>query len=125
MSLTRRFALPVLACAAWLSAGCGSTAVPVRAQSDAIAAATAAREVGAENTPEAWYHLELADDQVRQAQVLIREGRMEAAQRVLERAKLDAELAQALQREAQVRTHTVSMPAQPSDQTQRHDTDGR
>jgi hypothetical protein len=110
----------VLACAAWLAAGCGGSAVPARSQSDAVAAAHTAREAGAENSPDAAYHLALAEEQVQQGQYLARQGRAEAAQRVFERAKVDAELATALSRESQVRMRPAS-----TTQPQRMDTDGR
>ncbi len=126
MTLTRSLGAPVLACAIWLSSGCGSAPFPVRAQTDAVASARVARELGAANTPEAAYHLALADDQLRQAQELIREGRVESAERVFERAKVDADLAAALQREAQVRAYAASTRAQIEEvRRDAHEMDGR
>lgn len=81
-------------------AGCGGAAPPVAAEAEASAALRAAQEVGAEQTPQAAYHLELAREQMRTAEVLIQSGKMEDAGRVLMRAKADAELAIALSREA-------------------------
>jgi hypothetical protein len=103
MSPIRRLLAPGLGCALCVCAGCGGAQPPTRSQADAVAAVRSAREVGAEATPQASYHLALADDAVREADTLIRQGRMEQAQMVLDRAKADAELAIALRREDAVR----------------------
>ncbi len=116
-----------LACAVLVlvSLGCGGAAPPHGAQADAIAAVRTARGLGAEATPQASYHLALADDQLDEANALIRQGRMEAARRVLERAKVDADLAIALQREAEVRLHATSTRDEIEDRQRMLDTDGR
>ena len=80
-------------------AACGAEA-PVSARTDATAALRSAREVGAEQDPEASYYLELANEQIRVADRLIRSGEMSRAERVLERAEADAEVAMAKTREA-------------------------
>ncbi len=117
MMMIRFFGLSALACIAGLaSGGCGGAALPASQRTDAVTAVRSAREVGAEGTPSASYHLALADDEVGEAEQLITQGRMEAAQRVLERAKADAELAMALQREAQVRAHAVETHEHIEDQ---------
>jgi hypothetical protein len=122
----RNLGAPMLACAVWLSAGCGGTALPVRAQTDALASVRTARALGADTTPQASLHLALADDQIRQAERLIQQGRNDAAQRVLERAKADADLAIALQREEEVRAHAVSTQQQMEHTREgQHGTDGR
>lgn len=84
-------------------AGCGGAQPPMRAQSDAVAAVRSAEALDAAETPASAYQLELARGEMQQADALIRQGRMEAARDVLERAKADAELAMALRREAQAR----------------------
>lgn len=84
-------------------AGCGGAPPPTRTQADAQAAVRSAEAVGAAETPQAAYHLALADEQMRTAQQLIRVGRMDAAERVLERAKADAELAVSLAQEDDAR----------------------
>lgn len=107
MDVPRNIAAPALSgllVIAGLSlAGCGGAAPPVRAQSDASAALRAAQEVGAEQTPQAAYHLELAREQIRTADALIERGRMDDASRALMRAKADAELAISLSRESDAR----------------------
>ncbi len=84
-------------------AGCGGAQPPTRAQSDAVAAVRSAEALDASATPASAYQLELARGEMQQADALIRQGRMEQARDVLERAKADAELAMALRREAQAR----------------------
>jgi hypothetical protein len=123
MTLIRWFGAPVLASALWLSAGCAGAPVPVRSQAAAISAVRVARDLGARNTPEAAYHLALADQELDEADVLIEQRRMDAAQRVLERAKVDADLAAALQREADVRARAAS--AHREIQDRQHQIDGR
>lgn len=85
------------------AAGCGGSGVPLRGQADAIAAVRSAESVGAEGTPQASYHLELANEQLAEADELLVQDRREAAEAALVRAKADAELAIALRREAQAR----------------------
>ena len=53
--------------------------------------------------PQASYHLELANEGITQAQRLIEDGKMVDAERVLARAKADAELATALSDEQETR----------------------
>ncbi len=106
MMMMRMLLVPALAGVAWASGGCGAS-LPARERTDAVAAVRAARELGAESTPQASYHLALADNEVAEAEAFILRGQMEAAQRVLIRAKADAELAMALQREAEVRARAV------------------
>lgn len=117
MSLNRSWSAPVLACVAMVwGAGCGGAGLPVHAQSDAVAAIRSARELGAESTPQASYHLALADDGVESAETAIRQGQMDVARRLLERAKADAELAMALRREDEVRTHAAETHEHIEDQ---------
>jgi hypothetical protein len=84
-----------------LIVGCGSSTSP--SATEAMSAVSAAEAVGARNDPQAALHLKMAKDQVRAAEALIREGDKDEARLVLERAKVDAELAQVLTREAQMR----------------------
>jgi hypothetical protein len=117
MTMMRICCLPALACVAWLSGtGCGGAGLPAQERTDAVAAVRSARELGAESTPQASYHLALADGEMTEADTLIQHGRMEAAQRMLERAKADAELAMALQREADVRAHALETHEHIEDQ---------
>jgi hypothetical protein len=93
-----RYAL-VLAGAAIFSA-CAGSPKPTNELVQAQSALRAAREVGAAEVPEAQLHVQLADEQLRRADKLMNDGDNAEAQRVLERAKADAELAVALAREA-------------------------
>lgn len=93
-----------VSCAAWLALGaCGGAAMPARERTSAIAAVRSARELGAQNNPDASFHLALADEGVAQAEAHVVGGRMVEAQRLFVRASVDAELAMALQREADAR----------------------
>jgi hypothetical protein len=117
MKMIRALSVPAAACIAWVAGtGCGGAALPASQRTDAIAAVRSAREVGAESTPQASYHLALADDEVVEGEAFIAQGRMDAAQRALERAKADAELAMALQREADVRAHAIETHEHIEDQ---------
>jgi hypothetical protein len=86
------------------ASACVTSASPVAARTDAIAAVRAARELGAADTPESAVHLALADDELERAEALIRSGDMDSAERILVRARADADLAMALRREAAART---------------------
>lgn len=83
-----------------LVAGCAS--VPRSQLTDTQAAITAAEALGAQQEPEASLHLKLAREQLDEAQEFIDEGENNRAATVLERAELDAELAMALARKAEV-----------------------
>lgn len=84
-------------------AGCGGAPPPMHAQTDAVAAVRAAEALESASTPAAAYHLELARGELTEAETLMHQGHNEQAQAVLERAKADAQLAQALRREDQAR----------------------
>src|SRR5688500_18533994 len=84
-------------------AGCGSAPPPTRSQAEALAAIRSAQAVGAAEQPQAAYHLELANERMEQAQRLIADGKMPDAERVLARAKADADLAIALSDEETTR----------------------
>lgn len=87
------FALTALACA--------GAPQPTERLASAQAAVRAAKEVGADNVPQAQLHTKLAEEQVIQANKLIEEGENERADMVLRRATADAELAVALARQAE------------------------
>jgi hypothetical protein len=91
------------ALAALYAVGCGGAAPPTAARTNAVASIRAARTIGAERTPDAAYHLELADEQLARGDTLIRHGEMERARRTLVRAQVDADLAVALAREDQLK----------------------
>ena len=85
---------------ALVGVGC-ATAPPTTAEGKALSAIRSARAVGAEEVPEASYHLELAQEQVRVARQLATRREMDRARWMLERAEADAELAIALTQEAE------------------------
>lgn len=89
-----------LAVVAFMAQGCGSSPPPNDKVADTQAAVRAAREVDANNDPQAALHLRLAEEQLAKAKALIEDGENERAASVLLRADADAELAVALAREA-------------------------
>ena len=99
MSAYQQF-LGQLALAFALSA-CGGAPLAPAKLADAQASLHAAETLGADQDPKAKQHLQLAREQVAQAQRLGAEGDGEAGNLLLERASADAELASQL-----VRTRT-------------------
>lgn len=84
---------------------CGASAPPPTdrlAQSEA--AIRSARELGAQQDPQAQLHLKLADEQVAAARGLMRDGENKRADMILQRAKSDAELAVVITRERAAKT---------------------
>jgi 5'-3' exonuclease len=84
-----------------LSVACASSPQPTERLASAQAAVRAAKEVGAKEVPQAQLHTQLAEEQVVQANKLIKDGDNERAEMILRRATADAELAVALAREAE------------------------
>ncbi|HKP61245.1 MAG TPA: DUF4398 domain-containing protein [Polyangiales bacterium] len=84
-----------------LALACASTPQPTERLASTQAAVRAAKEVGAKDVPQAQLHAQLAEEQVTQANKLIKDGENERADQVLRRAQADAELAVALAREAE------------------------
>lgn len=125
--MVRMLSVPAVACVVWLAgSGCGGALAPTTQRTDAIAAVQSAREVGAESTPHASFHLALADDELGAGNALLEEGRMTPAKRAFECARADAELAMALQREAAVRAQAVEAHENIDDQRDNHlGTDGK
>jgi len=78
---------------------CGSGPQPTERLVSAQAAMRAAKEVGADQYPQAQLHAQLAQEQLERAQKLIADGENEKAERLLWRATADAELAVAVTRE--------------------------
>jgi hypothetical protein len=90
--------------AACLAAACGAAApVPAGQLTETQAAIRAAEEVGAPGVPKAALHLKMAKDQLQTAQALMSQEDNEQAKMTLDRARVDAELALALAREAALR----------------------
>lgn len=77
---------------------CAGSEVPAKQLADAEASIRAAREVGAEHSPDAALQLKMANDRLVRAQQLTAEGENEDAAKLLEEAEADAELALILAR---------------------------
>jgi hypothetical protein len=83
-----------------LALGCaGSLPPPNQQMADVTSANRSANELGAQKNPKAQLHLKLAEEQLSQAKTSMEAGDNEEADRLLTRAKADAELAVALTRE--------------------------
>jgi hypothetical protein len=88
-----------------LAAGCGSSFPPPTDRlASSEAAVRGAKELGAENDPQAALHVRLADEQISMARHLMRDGENRRADTVLQRSKSDAELAVMLTRERAAKT---------------------
>ncbi len=88
-----------------LGAACGSSFQPPTDRlASSEAAIRSAKELGAQNDPQAALHVKLADEQVATARNLMRDGENRRADLVLQRAKSDAELAVVLTREKAAKT---------------------
>jgi len=91
----------VAAMAASTALACGATVpVPAAQVTDTQAAIRSAEEVGAPNVPKAALHLKMAKDQMQTAQDLMAHVDNEQSKMTLDRARVDAELALALAKEA-------------------------
>ncbi len=81
-------------------AGCGSYPPPADKMATTTAATRSAEELGANKSPQAEFHLKLAQEQLADAKKLMADGENKRAEYVLSRANSDAELAVTLAREA-------------------------
>lgn len=93
-----RTRLAVLVLGAGLVA-CASMPPPHEREANSEAAVRAAREVGAQQIPQAALHLTLAQEQLDKAKALMRKGDNEEAAFMLQRSQADAELALAMAHE--------------------------
>jgi Domain of unknown function (DUF4398) len=82
---------------------CASVPPPHQREASSEAAIRGAKEVGAEQVPQAALHLKLAQEELDKAQNLMRDGDNEEAGYVLLRSQTDAELALAMARENKTR----------------------
>jgi Domain of unknown function (DUF4398) len=82
-----------------LLAACASAPEPTERMASAESAMRAAKEVGANQVPQAQLHTQLAQEQLDRAHKAIADGDNERADRLLLRATADAELALAIARE--------------------------
>lgn len=83
--------------------GCAGQEVPRAEHIDTKSSLKAAQVAGAQEVPQASLYLKMAQDGVEQAEMLFEEEQYDKAKRVLERAKMDAELALTMTREAEMR----------------------
>lgn len=105
MRLLTGYAAATTAC---FIAGCGgSPPVPADQVTQTEAAIRAASEVGAPSVPKAALHLKMAQDQLQTAKGLMAEQQNDEARLVLDRARVDAELAIALSKEATLRAQAA------------------
>ncbi|MBK7586120.1 MAG: DUF4398 domain-containing protein [Myxococcales bacterium] len=81
-------------------AGCGGTVMSPSKLTASEGSVRGAEEVGARDEPKAGLHLKLAQDEVKKAKSLSESGDGEAADRMLTRAQVDADLAIAVTNEA-------------------------
>lgn len=81
----------------------GSYPVPNDRIASSEKAVGGAQEVGAPNEPKAALHLKLAQEDIAQAKILIRDGDNKRAETLLMRAQSEAELALSLARQAAAR----------------------
>ncbi|HEX2732025.1 MAG TPA: DUF4398 domain-containing protein [Polyangiaceae bacterium] len=82
-----------------LLGSCGGSLAPTQRLADAQSAERSARELGANDNPQAQLSLKLAQQQISQAQSAIEGGDNDRANSLLIRAKADAELSVAQARE--------------------------
>ena len=90
----RRTALIPLALGGLMA--CASVQPPQQQQAASASAIRAAEEIGANDIPQAALHLQLAREQVAEAEKLMGHKRYEQANALLRRAEIDAELALSL-----------------------------
>lgn len=95
-----------------LAVGCASLPAPTERMASSEAAVRGAREVGAEKVPPASLELRLAEEGIAQAKQLMAQGDNERAERLLQRAQADAELALSLAREDHARNEAAQVAAQ-------------
>jgi hypothetical protein len=90
------------------AAGCGGgSSLPPARVTETQSAISAAEAVGANNNPRAALHLKLARDQMTGAEALLREGEDDEAKLMLDRARVDAELALVITRSSEQRAEAL------------------
>ena len=92
-----------LVCCALFVVGCGGYPPPNDKVATTTASVAKADEAGATKNPQAALHLKLAQEQLEQAKALMKDGDNKRAEYVLLRADTDAQLAEALAKEAGMR----------------------
>lgn len=99
---------------------CAGSEVPAKQLADAEASIRAAKEVGAERSPDAALQLKMANDRLARAQQLSAEGENESAAKLLEEAEADAELALLLARKQEAQARAL----QASDRANKYENQG-
>ncbi len=89
------------------SAACASFPPPTNTMASSIASVRGAEELGAANVPQAALQLQLANEEISRARVLMADGDNEKAHYMALRAGNDAELAIALTRENAARSEAA------------------
>lgn len=101
-----------VAAVAVFAAACGSFPKPEARITSSEAAIRGAQEAGAPSVPAATLHLKLAQEQREKAMEAVKNGENEKADYLLMRAEADAELANALAREAAAKADTAKTAEQ-------------
>jgi len=104
--------LRILALLIPVAAGCASYPAPTDRMASSEAAVRGAREVGAEGVPQASLQLRLAEENIAKARAAMAEDENELADRLLQRAQADAELALSLARENKARNEAQQVLGQ-------------
>jgi Domain of unknown function (DUF4398) len=109
--------IPITLVASWFAIGCAASfPVPAQDLAQAQSAERSAVELGAPAHPNANLHLELAREQIAQANAAIKDGDNGRATALLLRARSDAELAIALTRDQSAKTDAVKAVEQSNTQ---------
>jgi hypothetical protein len=109
--------IPITLVASWFAIGCAASfPVPAQDLAQAEAAERSAVELGAPTHPNANLHLELAREQIAQANAAMKDGDNGRATALLLRARSDAELAIALTRDQSAKTEAVKAVDQSNTQ---------
>jgi hypothetical protein len=111
-----RSMIPIVA-ASLVAMGCAASfPTPTQSLADAESAERSAAELGAAAQPTAQLHLQLAHEQISQANAAIKNGDNERANGLLLRARSDAELAIALTRDLNAKTGAQQAAVQSNTQ---------
>lgn len=102
----------LFAAAVALAPACASNTLPQQQLMDTQAAITSAEELNGDEDPDAKLHLQFARDQLAAAKRMMNDGEEEEANRMLDRASVDADLALLLARTEKLREESREAQAQ-------------
>lgn len=105
----------LFAAAVALAPACASNALPEQQLMDTQAAISSAEELEGDEDPDAKLHLQFARDQLAAAKRMMSDGDEEEANRMLDRASVDADLALLLARTEKLRQESRDAQAQVDD----------